>query len=90
MTVIQDAAEAGIDLGLTHFAVLSDGRKISNPGFLRRAERKLRTAQKTLTRRVKGNSNREKARVKIALRTRRCRPPLHGHVLTVTQQRKGS
>jgi putative transposase len=28
----------GIDLGLTHFAVLSDGRKVSAPQFLRRAE----------------------------------------------------
>jgi transposase len=32
----------GIDLGLTHFAVLSDGRKIASPTFLRRAERALR------------------------------------------------
>jgi putative transposase len=38
-------SEVGIDLGLTHFAVLSDGRKVSNPRFLRRAERKLRKAQ---------------------------------------------
>jgi putative transposase len=35
----------GIDLGLTHFAVLSDGRKITSPRFLRRAEKKLRRAQ---------------------------------------------
>jgi putative transposase len=34
----------GIDLGLTHFAVLSDGRKIASPRFLRRAEKKLRRA----------------------------------------------
>src|SRR5690606_26149421 len=34
----ETAAEVGIDLGLTHFAVLSDGRKIDNPRFLRRAE----------------------------------------------------
>src|SRR5690606_16472827 len=27
----------GIDLGLTHFAVLSDGTKIDSPRFLRRA-----------------------------------------------------
>jgi putative transposase len=27
----------GIDLGLTHFAVLSDGRKFASPQFLRRA-----------------------------------------------------
>jgi putative transposase len=41
----QVAAETGIDLGLTHFAVLSDGRKIASPRFLRRAERKLRTSK---------------------------------------------
>jgi len=29
----------GIDLGLTHFAVLSDGRKIVSPRFFRRAEK---------------------------------------------------
>lgn len=28
-------SETGIDLGLTHFAVLSDGRKITSPRFLR-------------------------------------------------------
>jgi putative transposase len=59
-------AEAGIDLGLTHFAVLSDGRKVANPRFLRRAERKLRKAQQALTRKVKGSSNRAKARIKVA------------------------
>jgi len=33
----------GIDLGLKHFAVLSDGRKIACPRFLRRAEKLLNT-----------------------------------------------
>jgi putative transposase len=59
-------AEVGIDLGLTHFAVMSDGRKIASPQFLRRAEKKLRKAQKTLCRREKGSANREKARVEVA------------------------
>lgn len=36
----------GIDLGLTHFAVLSDGTKIDSPRFLRRAEKKLKKAQR--------------------------------------------
>jgi transposase len=44
----------GIDLGLTHFAVLSDGRKIASPQFLRRAEKKLRRAQRSLSRKEKG------------------------------------
>jgi len=56
----------GIDLGLTHFAVLSDGRKIASPRFLRRAEHKLRRAQKALSRKQEGSKNRGKARVKVA------------------------
>ena len=56
----------GIDLGLTHFAVLSDGRKIASPRFLRRAEKKLRRAQRALSRKQKGSRNRDKARVKVA------------------------
>lgn len=58
--------EIGIDLGLSHFAVLSDGTKIANPRFLRRAERRLKKAQRSLSRKVKGSANREKARVKAA------------------------
>ncbi len=56
----------GIDLGLTHFAVLSDGRKIASPTFLRRAEKKLRRAQRSLSRKQEGSANRDKARVKVA------------------------
>ena len=59
-------AEVGIDLGLTSFAVLSDGTVISSPKFLRRAERKLRRLQKSLSRKAAGSSNKEKARVKVA------------------------
>ncbi|MEU4085013.1 RNA-guided endonuclease InsQ/TnpB family protein [Streptomyces aureus] len=58
--------EVGIDLGLTYFAVLSDGRKISAPKFFRRAEKRLRRAQQNLVRKVKGSSNRRKAVVKVA------------------------
>ncbi len=60
------SAEAGIDLGLTHFAVLSDGRKVASPRYLRRAERKLRRLQKSLSRKAAGSSNKEKARVRVA------------------------
>ncbi|WP_055521321.1 RNA-guided endonuclease InsQ/TnpB family protein, partial [Streptomyces ossamyceticus] len=56
----------GIDLGLTHFAVLSDGTKIDSPRFLRRAEKKLKKAQRELSRKQKGSKNRAKARLKIA------------------------
>jgi putative transposase len=56
----------GIDLGLTHFAVLSDGTKIDSPRFLRRAEKKLKRTQQELSRKQKGSRNREKARLKVA------------------------
>jgi putative transposase len=66
------AAEVGIDLGLAYFAVLSDGRKIASPRFLRRAERKLRRAQQSLSRKEKGSSNRKKAVRRVA--------KVHAHV----------
>jgi putative transposase len=56
----------GIDLGLTHFAVLSDGTKIDSPRFLRRAEKKLKKTQRELSRKQKGSKNRAKARLKAA------------------------
>jgi putative transposase len=56
----------GIDLGLIHFAVLSDGRKIASPRFLRRAERKLRKAQQALSRKARGSSNRGKSVARVA------------------------
>ncbi|GAB3982279.1 RNA-guided endonuclease TnpB family protein [Actinoallomurus acanthiterrae] len=62
----QTTPEVGIDLGLGHFAVLSDGRKIDAPRFLRRAEKKLKRAQRTLSRKTEGSNNREKARLKVA------------------------
>jgi len=57
---------AGIDFGLRHFAVLSDGRKIAAPQFLRRAEKMLKRRQRSLSRKQKGSRNRDKARVKVA------------------------
>jgi len=59
-------SEVGIDLGLTHFAVLSDGTKVTAPRFLRRAARKLKRLQQDLSRKQKGSANRRKAVVKVA------------------------
>ena len=58
--------ECGIDLGLTHFAVLDDGTKIAAPKFLRRAGKKLERAQRDLSRKQKGSGNRDRARVRVA------------------------
>jgi putative transposase len=65
-TLPSNEAEVGIDLGLTHFAVLSDGTKVVAPKFLRRAARKLRRLQQDLSRKTKGSNRRKKAVVKVA------------------------
>ncbi|MFG1702153.1 RNA-guided endonuclease InsQ/TnpB family protein [Nonomuraea sp. M3C6] len=59
-------AETGIDLGLTHYAILSSGEKIANPKWLRRRERKLARLQRSLSRKQKGSNNRERARMNVA------------------------
>ncbi|MFI1017358.1 RNA-guided endonuclease InsQ/TnpB family protein [Streptomyces sp. NPDC020965] len=65
-TLPEADAQVGIDLGLSHFAILSDGTKIAAPRFLRRAEKKLKREQRRLSRKTKGSSNRIKARLKVA------------------------
>ncbi|WP_328549412.1 RNA-guided endonuclease TnpB family protein [Streptomyces platensis] len=65
-TLPEVTPQVGIDLGLGHFAVLSDGRKIDAPRFLRRAEKKLKREQRRLSRKAKGSNNRGKARIKVA------------------------
>lgn len=51
----------GIDLGLLHFATLSDGRTIENPRHLRNSETKLKKLQKALSRKKRGSTRRRKA-----------------------------
>jgi putative transposase len=58
--------EVGIDLGLKDFAILSNGEVFKNPKFLRNMERKLIREQRILCKRVKGSSNWNKQRVKVA------------------------
>ncbi|MFB8004014.1 transposase [Nocardia sp. NPDC056000] len=60
------ASEVGIDLGLTTFAVLSNGKRIDSPRFFRRAERQLAKAQNHFSRKRKGSANRARARIKVA------------------------
>jgi putative transposase len=57
---------AGIDFGLKDFVTLSDGFKQPAPKFYCKQEKKLRRAQRKLSRRVKGIANREKARRLVA------------------------
>lgn len=67
----------GIDLGLTDFAITSDGVKYSNPRYLRKSLNKLAKEQRKLSRKKNGSKNRNKQRVKVA--------KLHEHI---SNQRK--
>lgn len=56
----------GIDVGIKEFAVLSTGKKIANPCFLKRGLGKLKFLQKQFSKKQKGGKNREKLRLKVA------------------------
>jgi len=60
------AAKVGIDLGLTHFAILSTGEKIASPKAFAANENKLAKAQRVLAKKQKGSANRKKAKLKVA------------------------
>ena len=56
----------GIDLGLKDFVVTSGLVKIPTPKHLQESEKKLARLQRQLSRRIKGSSGREKARMAVA------------------------
>ncbi|WP_214733558.1 IS200/IS605 family element RNA-guided endonuclease TnpB [Exiguobacterium sp. s154] len=64
--------KVGIDLGLEHFAIMTNdamvSEKIENPRFLRKSEEKVKKAQRALSRNKIGSKNREKARLILAKR----------------------
>jgi putative transposase len=63
---IKESTTIGIDLGLKHFAILSDGTKIENPKFLVKAQKELRKQQRSLSRKKKGSNKREKQKLVVA------------------------
>jgi putative transposase len=58
--------EIGVDLGLTHFAILSTGEKIAAPKVFRQNEAKLARLSRRLAKKQKGSANRRKATLKVA------------------------
>lgn len=59
-------SEVGIDLGLQHLIVTSDGEFVDAPRFYHVAQKKLRRAQRSLSRKKRGSKRREKARARVA------------------------
>jgi len=56
----------GLDLGIKSYLVTSNGEIVNNPKYYRTQKRKLRKANKELSRSVKGSNNRVKAKTKLA------------------------
>jgi putative transposase len=65
--------EVGIDLGLASLVVTSDGEVVANPRFYRAAQRRLRRAQRVLSRRQEGSANRARAWHRVAVVHRKVR-----------------
>ncbi|WP_415837332.1 RNA-guided endonuclease TnpB family protein, partial [Pontibacter korlensis] len=56
----------GLDVGVKSFVVTSDGQVVDNPKHLFRYQYQLRKAQRSVSRKKKGSSNRRKAVAKLA------------------------
>jgi len=62
----QAVQNIGLDLGIKSYLVTNTGEVIDNPKYYRTQKRKLRKANKKLSRAQKGSNNRVKAKVKLA------------------------
>ncbi|WP_066295622.1 RNA-guided endonuclease InsQ/TnpB family protein [Bacillus sp. FJAT-29937] len=51
----------GVDLGVTHLAITSDGQFFDNPKHLQKAERRLKQLQRAVSKKKKGSNRRQKA-----------------------------
>ena len=60
------AREIGIDLGLNSLIITNEGTKISNPKRIKKYLDNIEKEQKKLSKKVKGSSNYNKQRVKLA------------------------
>lgn len=64
---IKGETSIGIDLGLNHFIVTSDGLKVGNPRYLRNTLDRIKVLQRRLRNKKKGSNNKKKAYIRIAV-----------------------
>ena len=64
--VAENKSAVGIDVGSKHWAVTSDGEVLDRPKVIPELEKKLKRAQRNLSRKQKGSRNRNKARLVVA------------------------
>ncbi len=63
---IEPKKAIGVDVGLKSMVALSTGETVQYPRYYILAEQKLAVAQRNLSRKKKGSSNRQKAKLKVA------------------------
>lgn len=56
----------GVDLGISSYLTASDGTVVPNPKNYTKYQRRMRRLQQSLSRKQKGSSNRNKARIRLA------------------------
>lgn len=64
---VQESTSVGVDLGIKDFAITSDGEKFENQKFFASAQKQLRVAQRSLSRKVKGSKSYDKQKLVVAL-----------------------
>ena len=82
---IREATTVGVDLGITHFIILSDGTKVVNPKYYRSHEKALAKHQRRFSRKEKGSKRREKQRIRLAKMHKKifnCRKDFHHKIST--------
>jgi putative transposase len=63
---VSSGPSIGVDVGISHFAILSTGEKIENPRHLKKSMAKLKAEQRSLSRKKKESSNRKKQKLVVA------------------------
>ena len=66
LEISSEGKAVGLEVGLTHFAIISDGSKFDNPKPLKDREKNLKRKQHSLSRKEKGSKRRGKARRIVA------------------------
>lgn len=66
LEISSEGKAVGIDVGLTHFAIITDGSKCDNPKPLKEREKNLKRKQHSLSRKEKGSKRRGKPRRIVA------------------------
>jgi len=65
--VVKPETSVGIDLGLNHFIVDSNGKEYENPRFLKNGIQRIKVLQRRMRNKKKGSANQKKAYKQIAL-----------------------